>query len=489
MQARCALRKSRAQPRARVRCGPRAARARRTTARARPAPRHSAPGTARRAPARKRRAARPRRTWLAAAQLALHRRELLAAQAVDAHRVARVALGEEDVHRAEHLLELRRGAGGKEDSQHPRIVVPEVQGRAVAAIDERQRTQVIAQPAEALPRGDEASPVVPPSRADQPLGELAFKAELHQVGGDLSHVRLELAVEQALYLERTVRVQPLEQPRHRGAVEQRAQLLALVGQEAFEQLLGSRGGHDSAVADLAERRAALRRHLEHLRLRGVRGGFLPFRRLGRSAALRLARLLGKLGLQRRGAGAAPRGAARIDLGERALNGHAARVDVDEVAPDLHADLGVGLENQDGARLQVDLVLGVVGELGHLAEQVLGEVEREGAVLQLLVAIAAVERDVVVAVLQLLVQAALLDVKVAVLSDPFLAHFLDPYGLVLLRLDEDLLRAFLVLEAQLVEVRGRALRGRMGLDAALRLFRRQRVGRAQIAVVEAAGDDG
>src|SRR5665213_722615 len=63
------------------------------------------------------------------------------------------------------------------------------------------------------------------------------------------------------------------------------------------------------------------------------------------------------------------------------------------------------------------------------------------------------------------------------------------GLVLLRLDMHLLRALLVLEANLVEVARRAALGATALDAALGLVGRQIVGRHVVRVVDPAGDDG
>src|SRR5262249_194607 len=60
--------------------------------------------------------------------------------------------------------------------------------------------------------------------------------------------------------------------------------------------------------------------------------------------------------------------------------------------------------------------------------------------------------------------------------------------VLLGVEEDLLGAALVLEAQLVEVVRCAADGRPALDAGLRAIRRQRVGRHLLGVVDAPGDD-
>src|SRR6185437_13834819 len=67
--------------------------------------------------------------------------------------------------------------------------------------------------------------------------------------------------------------------------------------------------------------------------------------------------------------------------------------------------------------------------------------------------------------------------------------LDVDRLVLLRLDEQLLAPLLVLEPNLVEVRGRPPLRAAALDPALGLVGREVVGGHVVGVVDAAGDDG
>src|ERR1051326_2394354 len=235
----------------------------------------------------------------------------------------------------------------------------------------------------------------------------------------------------------------------------------------------------SAVAHFAERRAAVRRRLEHLRLRRVRGRLLPGRRHGLIAALGLGRFLRGLGRLRRSARAVARRAPRVDHHHRALDEDAARVDADEIAADLEGERGARLEHQRRSRLQVDLGAGVVGDLGAgLALQVLADVEREPAADRLV----AVTADVDVVVAADVLEAVLADGEVVLVADLLDPIVLDELGLVLLGVDVELLRARLVLEADLVEAG--ALVG-LGLDAAARLVVRQRPGRHRLAVVERA----
>src|SRR5688572_1358210 len=77
---------------------------------------------------------------------------------------------------------------------------------------------------------------------------------------------------------------------------------------------------------------------------------------------------------------------------------------------------------------------------------------------------------------------------AIVADPVRLVVLDLDVLVLLGVDEQLLRALQVLEPDLVEVVGAAALGAPGLDAGLRHVRRQRVGRHLLGVVDASGDD-
>ena len=82
---------------------------------------------------------------------------------------------------------------------------------------------------------------------------------------------------------------------------------------------------------------------------------------------------------------------------------------------------------------------------------------------------------------------LLDDQVAVVAGPLETVVLDPDVLIPLRVHEDLLCALLVLQTDFVETP--AALGAVGLQGALGLLVRQRIGRAVGAVVDAAGDDG
>src|ERR1035438_2035768 len=197
--------------------------------------------------------------------------------------------------------------------------------------------------------------------------------------------------------------------------------------------------------------------------------------------------------------AGKRRASAVDHHHGAGNKHAARIDGDEAASHVDRETRHPFDHYlHGLQVQI---------LGHLAAVIPaklldhvaghGQRMRAGNRNRLLAAdgqvvVAADFFNMVAGQIEVAVPAGLLQLvadhhQVTVFADPLPAVVLDAHVHVFFAMDEDLLFAFVILEAEFVEAP--ASLAAHGFPGALRLVVRKRVGRHLVGVVDRAGDDG
>src|SRR6266699_5704591 len=244
--------------------------------------------------------------------------------------------------------------------------------------------------------------------------------------------------------------------------------------------------HRSSVGLRWRRDSSSRRNIRDAKTRFARNDGSASAVLHFPALAAVVSFVGLLRVLRAGAAAGPGGAAAVDEDQRAGDGNAGGTDIDEAPRGFDGELEAGFDDNVHPGLQVNFHAGLVSEiLAGLLLQVLADLQGHGLA-DFFVAIAGGFGVEIAFDFFFLV---VFHDEAAVVADEFAGIVFDAVVHVFFGVDEDLLAALFVLEAELVVVGGAAALGAAGHEGGTRLMVREGVCRHLVVVVDAAGDDG